>query len=184
LANKAAAKKIGFYLVENMPSNYQTIEYTDELLAGQTVCRRYQNGRVEWRKRIDETKAEWRDNQSNQGIDELLGDGIVKRTYANGQILYAREQGYGRTLWSNNLLTVNRTSFGGKVGAILAGIGGAFLLGGLVAPPLMLAAEQEEQLRQQQALQQQSAGSSSSSGDSGSSWDDGSDFGDSDGDFG
>jgi hypothetical protein len=158
--------------------NYQTIEYTDELLADGTVCRRYNNGRIEWRKKIDETKVEWRDNQSTNGFDEILGDGIIKRTYAN-QTIYAREQGYGRTLWSNNLLTINKTDFGGKIGAILAGIGGAFLLGGLVAPPMTLAAEQEAELRRQQALQQQQQQQNSSS-DSG--WD--SDFSDSDGDFG
>ena len=164
-----------------MPENYQTIEYTDELLADKTICRKYNNGRIEWRTKIDETKVDWRDNQANFGVDELLGDEIIKRTYGNNQIVYAREQGYGRTLWSNNLLTVNRTSFGGKVGAILAGVGGAFLLGSLVAPPLMLGAEQEEQLRQQQAMQQQQQ-SSSSGGDGGGSWE--SDFSDSDGDFG
>ena len=166
-----------------MPTNYQTIEYTDELLADKTICRKYNNGRIEWRTKIDETKIDWRDNQANFGVDELLGDGIIKRTYGNNQIVYAREQGYGRTLWSNNLMTVNKTSFGGKVGAILAGVGGAFLLGSLIAPPLMLDSGQEEELRRQQALQQQQ-NSNSSSSDSGGDWDDSSDFGDSDGDFG
>lgn len=165
-------------------SNYQTIEYTDELLADRTVCRRYQNGRIEWRKRLDETQVQWRDNQSNHGIDELLGDGIIKRTYTDNRVIYAREQGYGRTLWSNNLLTVNRTTFSGNVGSILAGIGGAFLLGSLIAPPMMLGAEQEAALRQQQAVQQTSGNSSSGGDGGGSSWDDSSDFGDSDGDFG
>ena len=163
-----------------MPTNYQTIEYTDELLADKTVCRRYNNGRIEWRARINATKIDWRDNQSNFGVDELLGDGVIKRTYGN-QTVYAREQGYGRTLWSNNLMTVNKTSFGGKIGTILAGVGGAFLLGSLIAPPMMLAANQEEELRQQQALQQQSS-SSSSGGDGGGDWE--SDSSDSDGDFG
>jgi hypothetical protein len=157
--------------------NYQTIEYTDELLADKTICRRYNNGRIEWRTKISDTKIDWRDNQTNFGVDELLGDGIIKRIYGN-QTVYAREQGYGRTLWSNNLLTVNRTSFGGKVGAILAGVGGAFLLGSLVAPPLMLGAEQEAELRRQQQQQQQQ----NSSSDSGGEWE--SDFSDSDGDFG
>jgi hypothetical protein len=166
-----------------MPTNYQTIEYTDELLADKTVCRRYNNGRIEWRTRIDDTKVDWRDNQAGFGIDELLGDGIIKRTHGNNQVAYAREQGYGRTLWSNNLLTVNRTSFGGKVGAILASVGGAFLLGAVVAPPLMLSAGQEEEMRRQQALQQQQ--NTAPGGDSGGgSWDDSGDFGDSDGDFG
>ena len=167
-----------------MPNNYQTIEYTDELLADKTVCRRYNNGRTEWRTRIDETKVDWRDNQSNFGVDELLGDGIIKRTN-NNQTIYAREQGYGRTLWSNNLLTVNRTSFGGKIGMILASVGGAFLLGSLIAPPLILGSGEEEALRQKQLQQQQStADGSSSSGDSGGDWDDSGDLGDSDGDFG
>ena len=162
-----------------MPANYQTIEYSDELLADKTVCRRYNNGRIEWRRRLDDTRIEWRDNQSQQGIDELLGDSIVKRNFGNNPPTYGREQGYGRTLWSNNLLTVNKTNFGGKIGAILATVGGAFLLGSLVAPPMSLAAEQEAEMRRQQALQQQQSASSSSS-DGG--WD--SDFSDSDGDFG
>jgi hypothetical protein len=162
-----------------MPTNYQTIEYTDEVLADKTVCRRYNNGRIEWRTKVDETKIGWRDNQSIEGVDELLGDGIIKRIYSN-QTVYAREQGYGRTLWSNNMLTVNKTNFSGKVGLILAGIGGAFLLGSLVAPPMMLGTEQEEEMRRQQALQQQQQSSTSS--DSGGSWE--SDFSDSDGDFG
>ncbi len=165
-----------------MSTNYKTVEYTDELLADKTVCRRYDNGRTEWRTRIGETKIDWRDNQGQFGIDELLGEGIIKRTYGTNTV-YAREQGYGRTLWSNNLMTVNKTSFGGKIGAILAGIGGAFLLGSLVAPPLMLAAEQEEALRQKQLQQPPSAADGSSSGGDGGSWDY-SDAGDSDGDFG
>ncbi len=165
-----------------MPSNYQTIEYADEMLADKTICRRYNNGRIEWRTRLDDTKIEWRDNQSNQGLDELLGDGVIKRTYG-GTTIYAREQGYGRTLWSNNLLTVNKTSFEGKIGTILAGVGGAFLLGSLVAPPMMLAAGEEEMLRQKQLQQQQSSNSSSGDG-GGGDWDASSDFGDSDGDFG
>lgn len=161
-----------------MVENYQTVEYTDELLADKTICRRYQNGRIEWRKKLAETKIEWRDNQSIQGTDELLSTGIIKRTYSN-QTVYGREQGYGRTLWSNNQLTVNRTNFGGKIGAILASVGGAVLLGSLIAPPLALSLEQEEEMRRQQALQQQQ---NNSSGSTETSWD--SDFSDSDGDFG
>jgi hypothetical protein len=166
-----------------MPPDYQTIEYKDEVLADKTVCRTYNNGRIEWRKRLDDRRVEWRDNQSQQGIDELLGDGIVKRTNGNQPPIYGREQGYGRTLWSNNSLTVNRTSFGGKVGAILTGMGGALLLGGLIAPPLMMSNNEEEMLRQKALQQQQNTGDSSSSGDGGS-WDSDTDLGDADGDFG
>ena len=183
MANHAAAEKIGFYVNRNMLTNHQTIEYTDELLADKTVCRRYDNGRIEWRRLLDDNRIEWRDGQSQQGIDELLGDNIIKRTHGNGQIIYAREQGYGRTLWSNNVLMVNRTTFSGKIGAVLATVGGALLLGSLIAPPMSLAAEQEEELRRQQAAQQQQANSSTSSSSDNGDWDD-SGYGDSDGDFG
>ncbi len=167
-----------------MPPDYQTIEYKDELLADKTICRTYNNGRIEWRKRLDDRRIEWRDNQSQQGVDELLGDGIVKRTVSNQLPTYGREQGYGRTLWSNNSLTVNRTTFGGKVGAILTGMGGALLLGGLIAPPLMMSGGEEEMMRQRALQQQQQSASSSSSSSDGGNWDAETDFGDADSDFG
>jgi hypothetical protein len=139
---------------------------------------------VEWRVRVDERTASWRDNFGRQGTDELLSDGIVKRTFSDGQTVYGREQGYGRTLWSNQVLTVNRTNFSGKIGAILAAAGGAMLLGSLVAPPNSLSAAQEEEMRRKAQQQQQSSSSDSSGGDSGGDWDDSADFSDADGDFG
>jgi hypothetical protein len=165
-------------------ANYQTVEYQDELLADKSVSRVYTNNRREWRTLTAEGRVEWRDSAGTNGVDELLGDGIIKRIVVGGQPVYGREQGYGRTLWSNNLLTINRTSFGGRLGAALTAIGGAALIGGLVAPPLMLTAQEEEQLRQQRAAQQQSSGDGGSSSDSDSDWDDGSDMGDADSDFG
>ncbi|MEP6924962.1 MAG: hypothetical protein ABI954_10900 [Pyrinomonadaceae bacterium] len=168
-------------------ASYQTIEYSDELLADQSVSRVYNNNRREWRTQTADGRVEWRDSAGASGVDELLGGGIIKRTVTGGQPVYGREQGYGRTLWSNGFLTINRTSFSGRIGTALAAIGGAALIGGLVAPPLILSAQEEEQLRQQRAAQQQSGGDGGSSGGdsgSGSDWDDGSDSGDADGDFG
>ena len=164
-----------------MAENYQTVEYTDELLADKTVSRVYTNHRREWRTLTADGRVEWRDNSGASGIDELLGDKIIKRTFADHQIVYGREQGYGRTFWSNGVLTINRTSFGGRIGALLATVGGAALIGGLVAPPLALSIAEEEHLRQQERAAQQS-GSSDSGSDS--DWDDGGDAGDADGDFG
>ncbi len=165
-----------------MAEKYQTVEYTDELLADKTVSRVYTNHRREWRTLAADGRVEWRDNGGASGVDELLGDKVIKRTFADNKIVYGREQGYGRTLWSNGILTINRTSFGGRIGSVLATIGGAALIGGLVAPPLALSLQEEEQLRQQQRAAQQQSSSDSSNSDS--DWDDGGDTGDADSDFG
>jgi len=58
---------------------------------------------------------------------------------------------------------VNQTSFGGRVGMILASMGAGFLLGSLVPPPEFLSPEEEEMLRQK-ALQQQQTGYGSDGG--------------------
>ncbi len=150
------------------------ITYQDELLADGSVRRIFSDGRQEWRRRLPDGRVEWRDNQGYAGIDELLGDGVIKRTFNQGQVVYAREQGYGRTLWQGGrVLTVNQTSFGGRVGTILMGMGAGFLLGSLVLPPEFLSPEEEAMLRQKAMQQQQAAdgSGSSGSGDGGSSWD-------------
>lgn len=165
----------------------QKVEFQDELLADQTVSRVYSNDRREWRTKLADGRVEWRDDTGASGVDELLGDRIVKRTVRGGEVIYGREQGFGRTLWSNDLLTVNRTDFGGRIGGILAAVTGAALIGGLVAPPIALSAEQEEALRQQQQRAQQSSGggdAGGSSSDTNTEWSDGSDANDSDSDFG
>jgi hypothetical protein len=156
---------------------YVEIGYTDELLADRSVHRRFSDGREEWRRRGERNVVHWRDNRGNFGVDELLGDGIVKRQYGTGQVVYGREQGYGRTLWGNGHLTVNRTTFGGRMGVVLTAIGAGALLGALVAPPLMMRPEEELTLRQQQAQQQSSSsdsggGSGDGGGSSDSDWDD------------
>ncbi|MDW8212106.1 MAG: hypothetical protein RMJ55_00990, partial [Roseiflexaceae bacterium] len=153
--------------------NPRVITYQDELLADGSVRRVFSDGRQEWRRRLPDGRVEWRDNQGYAGIDELLGDGILKRTFNQGQVIYAREQGYGRTLWHRGqVLTVNQTSFGGRVGAILTSMGAGFLLGSLVLPPEYLSPEEEEMLRQKMLQQKQQIGSSGGWG-GGSEWDSG-----------
>jgi hypothetical protein len=158
---------------------YREIDYTDTLLADGSAHRRFADGREEWRSRHHHV-VRWRDNQGYSGTDEPLGPKIVKRTLNTGQVLYGRELGYGRTVWGNGTLTRNRTSFRGRMGALLAAVGAGALLGAVVAPPVALSLAEEEELRRQ-AQQAQS----NSDGDDGANWgddgsgdtDDGSDFG-------
>lgn len=151
--------------------DYRTVGYRDELLADRTVQRSYADGRREWRRRVGDA-VEWRDDRGRAGVDEPLGRRLVKRRIGPDQVLYGRELGYGRTAWSDRVLTVNDTSMGGRVGVILAGIGAAGLLPAIVDPPDLLSAAEEEELRRQAAQ----------SGDSGSDFagDDWSDGGDDD----
>lgn len=132
--------------------------YSDELLADGSVHRRYSDGRQEWRTRGPAGVVFWRDDRGDSGTDEPLGRSLVKRTYTNGRVLYGRESGYGRTLWSDGVLTLNRSSFGGRVGAILAGVFGGTLVGSLAVPPDSLTEAQEEELRSQGAPQSFSDG--------------------------
>ena len=148
-----------------MSRDYHTVGYRDELLADRSVQRRYEDGRREWRRRAGAT-VQWRDDRGRDGVDEALGERIVKRWIRPNGVLYGRELGYGRTAWSDGVLTVNRTSTGGRVGAIIAGIGAAGLLPAVVDPPLALTPEEEEELRQQ------AQSSSGGGGDGGGSSDD------------
>lgn len=160
---------------------YREINFTDELLADGSAHRRFSDGREEWRRRDERQLVHWRDNYGNSGVDEMLGERIIKRHYATGQVVYGRDVGYGRTTWGDGRMTVNRTSFGGRMGTILAAVGAGALLGAVVAPPVALSAAEEEQLRQQQRQQAQNSGGDS--GDASSDWDDDGDA-DSDDDFG
>jgi hypothetical protein len=121
------------------------IPYRDELLADRTVHRRYADGREEWRARSPSGVVTWRDNRGGAGTDELLGKGIIKRTFSDGRVVNARDVGYGRTLWRDGVMTVNRTLPGGPTGVILA----ALLAGRLTPPPDVLTAAEEEELRRQ-----------------------------------
>ncbi|WP_280504356.1 hypothetical protein [Nocardia farcinica] len=127
---------------------YRQLDYVDELLADGTVHRRYGDGREEWRTRGPGNLVTWRDSDGRAGTDEPLGPRLVKRTDQHG-VRYGRECGYGRTLWGDGVLTVNRSSFGGRLGAVLAGMAGGALLGALVMPPAHLSREEEEELRGQ-----------------------------------
>jgi hypothetical protein len=163
---------------------YRDVSFTDELLSDASVHRRFSDGREEWRWRGPGGLVHWRDNRGGTGTDEALGGRIVKRLHADGRATYGREQGYGRTAWSDRTLTVNRTSFGGRVGAILAAAGAGFALGAIVAPPLALSPFEEEELRRQQAQSSSGdgGGGSGGDGDGDTSWND--DGMDSDDDFG
>jgi hypothetical protein len=151
-----------------MPA-HREITYADELLSDNTVHRRYSDGRQEWRSRTPAGTVSWQDNQSNAGIDEPLSRALVKRVYRDGTVIYGREGGFGRTLWGDGVLTVNRSSFGGRLGLILAAMAGGALLVGLAMPPASLTAEQEDELRRRQA-QTRSSGSDDESGEF--DWDD------------
>ena len=101
----------------------------------------------------------------------LPGARTRRRTLAGGGYLYAREQGFGRTAWSDGRLTVNATSFGGRSGAVLAGLGAGALLASITPPPLELALAEEEALRQQR--QQTGSGGDGGGGDGGGTSSDG-----------
>ncbi|WP_405797299.1 hypothetical protein [Streptomyces sp. NBC_01506] len=163
------------------------ITYTDELLADRTVHRRYSDGGQEWRSAVEggsRRVVRWRDERGGSGSDELLGRRIVKRVYDNGRrALYGREAGYGRTLWSDGVLTVNRTSFGGKLGTVLGAVTAGAVIGGLAMPPAFLSPEEEEELRRQAEASASGGGGDAGGGDVGyGGWGDGS--GDTDDDFG
>jgi hypothetical protein len=170
----------------NAVNGYRDVSFTDELLSDGSVHRRFSDGREEWRWRGPGALVQWRDNRGGTGIDEALGGRIVKRLYTDGRAIYGREQGYGRTAWSDRTLTVNRTSFGGRVGAILAAAGAGFALGAIVAPPLALSPIEEEELRRQQAQASQSGSGGDGDGGDGDGGDGdwGDDGMDSDDDFG
>jgi hypothetical protein len=129
--------------------------YTDQLLADRTVHRRYAAGREEWRTRSSNGMVTWRDNGGGHGTDEPLADRLIKRANADGSVLFGRDIGFGRTLWCNGVMTVNRSSSGGRVGLLLAFAFGSLPVGLLPWPPDTMTAAQEEALRQQFQMQQQ-----------------------------
>ncbi|MEU9144555.1 hypothetical protein [Streptomyces sp. NPDC048349] len=148
------------------------IAYADELLADGTVHRRYEDGLEEWRSRTPGRPhtVRWRDNRGASGTDELLGNRVIKRTLEDGTATYARDIGYGRTVWARGeRVTVNRSSFGGRMGVLLAGLGVAALaVTAAHLPPLSMTPEEEEALRRQQEQSQaSSSGGDGAGGDSG-----------------
>jgi hypothetical protein len=161
-----------------MPDQRQ-VTYTDELLSDDTVHRTYSDDRQEWRRRTAAGTVEWQDHRGNAGIDEPLGRRLIKRTYRDGRVMYGQELGYGRTLWGDGVLTSNRSSFGGRLGIILAAVAGGALLGGLAMPPQTLTAAQEDELRTEALTQPSySGGTGADSGASYGGWSDGGSGGD------
>lgn len=136
------------------------ITYVDELLADGSVHRRYSDGRQEWRTRGAAGVVEWRDDRGGQGTDEPLGRRMIKRTYGDGTVKYGRDIGFGRTVWGDRILTVNRSKFGGRIAAILATVGIGAALASVELPPQSLTPEEEEELRNeaQAQLARQSTG--------------------------
>ncbi|MBB5939723.1 hypothetical protein [Streptomyces zagrosensis] len=145
------------------------IGYTDELLADGSVHRAYEDGCQEWRRRGDGGVVHWHDNRGAVGTDELLGQRIVKRVQTDGTVTYGRDIGYGRTLWARGeTVMINRTSFGGRTGAVLATLGVVSLaITAAQLPPLHLTPAEEEALRQQQAAQAQGSAGGDGGGDPG-----------------
>lgn len=144
---------------------YEVVRYRDELLPDKSVRRTYSNGVTEWRRRLPNGTVAWQDSRGQHGTDELLGKGFVKRI-ANGRVLYGKEQGYGRTAWiidGRPTVMFNETSFGGRLGEMLAIIGFAGVMGAIVWPPLTMSPEEEEELRA--AMQQRHSSSSGTSSD-------------------
>ncbi len=162
------------------------IGYQDERMADGTICRRFEDGRTEWRTRQPDERVTWRDAAGAEGTDELLGDQVIKRTHADGRAEYARDQGYGRTAWINDVLTVNRTlQAAHRPGTALE----EFLNGprdkDFVPPPATLTPAEEEELRRRKKKtgedsDREVAARRSSDND----WGDDSDGSDGDDDFG
>lgn len=129
------------------------ITYVDELLADGSVHRRYSDGRQEWRTRGAAGVVNWRDDRGVQGTDEPLGRRMIKRTHGDGTVRYGRDIGFGRTVWGEGILAVNRSSFGGRIAAILATVGMGAALANVELPPQSLTPEEEEELRNEAQAQ-------------------------------
>jgi hypothetical protein len=124
----------------------RTVRYTDEVLADGTIHRRYDDGRAEWRTRVDDVTVTWQDNGGWRGTDEKLGDRVVKRTLGDGRVIWGREQGFGRTAWDEGIVTVNVSKLRGRAGWIAAAAGLA-LAAAAIVPARALSAAQERLVR-------------------------------------
>ncbi|MFF7453229.1 hypothetical protein [Kitasatospora sp. NPDC008115] len=148
-------------------SNARHLGYRDELLADGQVHRRYEDGRSEWRRRGTDRQIHWHDSLGRSGTDEPLGRDLVKRRYADGATEYGRDIGYGRTVWGGGLVTLNRSSFGGRLGVVVGalGVAGVAAITAAQLPPDALSEDEEEELRAQ--ARQQASTSSGGGGDAG-----------------
>ncbi|MFB7469798.1 hypothetical protein [Kitasatospora sp. NPDC056184] len=149
-------------------SNARHLGYRDELLADGQVHRRYEDGRSEWRRRGTDRQIHWHDSLGRSGTDEPLGRDLVKRRYADGATEYGRDIGYGRTVWGGGLVTLNRSSFGGRLGVVVGalGVAGVAAIAAAQLPPDELSEAEEEELRAE-ARRQASADSGGGGGGGG-----------------
>ncbi|MED7953702.1 MULTISPECIES: hypothetical protein [unclassified Streptomyces] len=159
-------------------SNARHLGYRDELLADGQLHRRYEDGRSEWRRRGAGHLVHWQDSLGRSGTDERLGRDLVKRLHTDGTTEYGRDIGYGRTVWAGGHVTVNRTSFSGRLGVVVGalGVAGAAAITAAQLPPETLSEAEEEALRQAAQRQQTSDGGGGGGSDGGGS-DTGSDAG-------
>ncbi|MFF8774400.1 hypothetical protein [Kitasatospora sp. NPDC015120] len=150
-------------------SNARHLGYRDELLADGQVHRRYEDGRSEWRRRGTDRQIHWHDSLGRSGTDEPLGRDLVKRRYADGTTEYGRDIGYGRTVWGAGLVTLNRSSFGGRLGVVVGalGVAGVAAITAAQLPPTELSEAEEERLREEARRQQSSDPSGGGGGDGG-----------------
>jgi hypothetical protein len=114
---------------------YRRIPFSDDLLADGTVRRIYSDGRQEWRRHGFGGVVTWLDSAGRVGIDEPRANRVVLRLIAPNTMLYGRDAGFGRTAWSDGVLTVNETSLKGLLIRVLAVIGAARLLPMILDPP-------------------------------------------------
>ncbi|MFB6889277.1 hypothetical protein ACFCX4_08185 [Kitasatospora sp. NPDC056327] len=150
-------------------SNARHLGYRDELLADGQVHRRYEDGRSEWRRRGTDRQIHWHDSLGRSGTDEPLGRDLVKRRYADGATEYGRDIGYGRTVWADGLVTLNRSSFGGRLGVVVGalGVAGVAAITAAQLPPTALSEAEEEELRAEARRQQASGGDGGGDGSGG-----------------
>lgn len=148
--------------------SYQRIEFWDVRMTDGGAHRRYSDGREEWRWPRGPVLVDWRANDGTSGTDEQLARRYLKRTVrrdGGDEVRWGRDIGYGRTVWSDWTMTQNRTSFEGRLGALLA-VAAVVTLAPTVPPPGPFPPEVEEELRREQARRTAGDGSGSSGGGS------------------
>jgi hypothetical protein len=127
------------------------VTFTDEVMSGGGVCRRYSDGVEEWRWRDPDGTVWWRDNRQRYGTDEPVGPVLIKRTHVDGHVLYGRDGGFGLTVWSDGRRTLNATDLSPVLLALLVAVGFRALGHIVPAPPPSLSPSDEQRLRERGA---------------------------------
>lgn len=123
------------------------VTFTDEVMSGGGVFRRYSDGVEEWRWRDPAGVIWWRDNRGRHGADEPLRGALIKRTHLDGRVAYGRDAGFGFTVWSDGRRTLNVTNSPAGLVALLVQVGGRALHSVVPAPPAVLTPTEEARLR-------------------------------------